>query len=360
MEKVLYFVPSLERSGPTNQLYELASNIDPERFAPTFVTLSPGNPEKEDPRFTRQGWDVHVLGMSLKQYFVSGKHRFRMVVDKIAPSIIHTSGVRCDYLVSRLPECRDMFCMTIHCSQAEDSYGCAAGAVLMAMERSAIRKCAFPIACSESLASYYRQHYGLPVKCVQNGVDVDGSPSTQMLDGPIRAAMIGSLCKRKDPLTVISAFGGIGREKIVLEVYGKGELMERCEDVASEAVALLGYKSDIPERLKRIDVLISASQSEGFPMAILEAGAAGCYLILSDIPPHREILHEQDSFGKLFPLGDSASLSTLLQELNSNSLRASRESRRSVFSKEHSSARMAVEYGAIYEKMLSKRGAVDG
>ncbi|MGI9629088.1 MAG: glycosyltransferase, partial [Longimicrobiales bacterium] len=45
---------------------------------------------------------------------------------------------------------------------------------------------------------------------------------------------------------------------------------------------------------READVYVSASHGEGMPMAPLEAMATGCPVILSDIPPHREIAEGTD------------------------------------------------------------------
>jgi glycosyltransferase involved in cell wall biosynthesis len=42
------------------------------------------------------------------------------------------------------------------------------------------------------------------------------------------------------------------------------------------------------------DAFISASHGEGLPVAVLEAMAARCPAVLSDIPPHREIADGSD------------------------------------------------------------------
>jgi glycosyltransferase involved in cell wall biosynthesis len=42
------------------------------------------------------------------------------------------------------------------------------------------------------------------------------------------------------------------------------------------------------------DVFVSTSHGEGLPVAVLEAMAAGCPVILSDIPPHRELADGAD------------------------------------------------------------------
>ena len=43
------------------------------------------------------------------------------------------------------------------------------------------------------------------------------------------------------------------------------------------------------EHMLEADVCISLSKGEGLPIAVLEAMYAGCFMILSTIPPHREV-----------------------------------------------------------------------
>ena len=42
------------------------------------------------------------------------------------------------------------------------------------------------------------------------------------------------------------------------------------------------------------DVFISLSKGEGLPIAVLEAMYCGCFLILSTIPPHKEVSPPSD------------------------------------------------------------------
>jgi len=43
------------------------------------------------------------------------------------------------------------------------------------------------------------------------------------------------------------------------------------------------------EHMLEADIFISLSKGEGMPIAVLEAMYAGCYMILSKIPPHIEV-----------------------------------------------------------------------
>ena len=56
------------------------------------------------------------------------------------------------------------------------------------------------------------------------------------------------------------------------------------------------------------DLLVSASSVEGLPIAVLEAMVSRCPVVLSDIPPHREIA-DGVGFIPLVKVADTAGLS---------------------------------------------------
>lgn len=83
-------------------------------------------------------------------------------------------------------------------------------------------------------------------------------------------------------------------------IFGEGPEREatlaRIEETGLSGRLLLGgYASNLSGWLRAADVFISASLMEGHPNVVIEAAAAGCPMVLSDIPAHRE-----------FAVGDSA------------------------------------------------------
>ena len=67
------------------------------------------------------------------------------------------------------------------------------------------------------------------------------------------------------------------------------------------------------ELLNLADAFVSSSETEGLPLAVLEAISTGKFVYLSDIPQHREILEEYPYAGKLYHLGKIEELTKLLQ-----------------------------------------------
>jgi glycosyltransferase involved in cell wall biosynthesis len=70
-----------------------------------------------------------------------------------------------------------------------------------------------------------------------------------------------------------------------------------------EQVVLTGLitRDEVYEYLLKTDLFISTSYGEGLPVIILEAMACGCPVLLSDIPPHREIAEGTDFIPLIHP-----------------------------------------------------------
>jgi glycosyltransferase involved in cell wall biosynthesis len=93
---------------------------------------------------------------------------------------------------------------------------------------------------------------------------------------------------------------------------GEGALRPRVASEAEEAglqdhVTLAGMveRESVFEHFSQADLFVSASWGEGLPVAVLEAMACRCPVLLSDIPPHREIAEGVD-FIPLIQPGDVA------------------------------------------------------
>ncbi|MEI7034921.1 glycosyltransferase [Streptomyces pratensis] len=108
-----------------------------------------------------------------------------------------------------------------------------------------------------------------------------------------------------------------------LRVYGAGEdedeLKARCTALGLDgSVEWMGCTDDVDGALADASVFVQSSRGEGFPLALLEAMAAGLPCAAFDCAPGvREIVREGED-GLLAPAGDVAALADRLLRLTGN------------------------------------------
>ncbi|MFL6245833.1 MAG: glycosyltransferase [Thermoanaerobaculia bacterium] len=87
---------------------------------------------------------------------------------------------------------------------------------------------------------------------------------------------------------VIALLCGTGpNEKEIHALVAEGPYRER--------IHLLGFCENLPSLMKRADMLVAPSWYEGHPNVSIEAAAAGCPLVVSDIPAHRGWLDDDSA-----------------------------------------------------------------
>lgn len=192
--------------------------------------------------------------------------------------------------------------------------------------------CAGEIAVSRAVARELTEGIGLPeerVHVISNGCVVTAAPLPGTVpDGgnsakpsAIRLLMVSRMDDAKDHPTAIRALATLtaaGRDAC-LSLVGDGarraelEKLARQQDVA-DRVHFLGNRTDVADLMRRHDLLLHCTFSEGFPNVIIEAMAAGLPVIASDIPPCREVL-DNGSCGILAPPRDVRSLSAAVIRL---------------------------------------------
>lgn len=91
---------------------------------------------------------------------------------------------------------------------------------------------------------------------------------------------------RAEGYDAVGVFAGECREPKYMK-----ELNQKVEQYGlKESVTFLGRRNDIPDLLKMIDMLIIPSAFEGFPLAGLEAAAAGVPVIACDAAGAEEFI----------------------------------------------------------------------
>ncbi|GAA4780325.1 glycosyltransferase [Microbacterium gilvum] len=157
-------------------------------------------------------------------------------------------------------------------------------------------------------------HAGLEV--VPNGRDLPSAPVTAGRE-PGRGVMLASLTQRKrvgHAMRAVRAAADAGAD-VSLDVWGEGEEHGALSASADERVRLRGYSPDASAELTRASFLLSTSTSEGFPLVLVEAMAAGCLPIAYDVPYGPADIIRDGENGFLVPAGDEEALASAIVRL---------------------------------------------
>ncbi|MGG1687211.1 glycosyltransferase [Pseudalkalibacillus sp. NRS-1564] len=161
------------------------------------------------------------------------------------------------------------------------------------------------------------------------------------------------MIKRKDPSTIIQAFKAANHKyKAVLVLLGDGDLMEQCKEESDDNIILKGNVNNVNDFLKASDVYVSASESEGLPNSVLEAGRCGLNLILSDIPQHKEVFENNLDYISLFNIGDIKKLSKAIEKEISECSSEINHDLANYIEKYFGNKIMSEKYQEIYDYMI--------
>jgi glycosyltransferase involved in cell wall biosynthesis len=158
------------------------------------------------------------------------------------------------------------------------------------------------VAVAEDLAQFLRDA-GFPadrIRVVPNGIPVPASPTwpgTAQERSAARRALgvpehcrllvaVGNLYPVKDHATLLRAAAGL--DGVHVAIAGRGEEEKRLRSLAEQLglddrLHLLGLRDDVDRVLAAADLFVHPSRSEGLPLAILEAMAAGVPIVATRV-----------------------------------------------------------------------------
>jgi glycosyltransferase involved in cell wall biosynthesis len=154
---------------------------------------------------------------------------------------------------------------------------------------------------------------------IPNAVDVAATPRAALGGDPPTVIAVGRLAAPKDPVTLVRALARVTAPHRAL-IVGDGPLRAAVEAELLErpaAVELAGERRDVPALLAAADVFVLASRSEGAPISILEAMAAGLPVIASDVGGVGELVVDGVT-GFTVPPGDPGALAAALERVLSD------------------------------------------
>ena len=142
-----------------------------------------------------------------------------------------------------------------------------------------------------------------------------GIPSPRHEPGPVvTLGYVGRLSWEKGPDVLMDAIsaGGESLAGTQLLVAGSGPLEEdlrsRADRVASTPTSFLGWVADPWSVMQQVDVLVLPSRSEGVPLVLVEALAAGCLVVAAEAGSGVRDVLADGRLGAIVPVGDHLAL----------------------------------------------------
>lgn len=256
------------------------------------------------------------------------------------PDIVHTHSSKTGILGRLAAHAAGvpMIVHTVHGYAFPGESRAAIKAIFKFLEQRAGRVTSRMIVLNETDGAIARDLLGVPqarISLLPNGVDVQTYAPAQPeerqnlrqrhfgVSSPdhVVVGMVGRLWLQKNPQCFVRAALRVtaARPGVSFFMIGDGEFRAEL-DAAIQAsphadrIRILGWRSDVPDLLKALDVMVLPSRWEGLPLAILEAMSSAVPVVASDIPGNHHLVDDgRDGF--LFPLDDDAALADALIRL---------------------------------------------
>jgi glycosyltransferase involved in cell wall biosynthesis len=227
------------------------------------------------------------------------------------------------------------------------------------------------VCVSRSVADFSIRDSGLSpskVVVIPNGVDVERFASAEpadlsVFDVPPDARIIlsvGRLDEQKNPLGLLSSFAAIAEAQPLAHLlfvgHGPDEAALRAaiaESKLESRVHLAGWQADIPGIMRACDLFVLASNWEGMPNVLLEAGAAGISVVSTCVEGAEEIITSGES-GVLVGISRQQELADAIGDCLSNPTAAKDRADRlqSMVSERFTWDSVVASYSEVYESLL--------
>ncbi len=302
MIRVLYVINNLGVGGAEHVLLDLSRSIDRDAFRP--LVLSIGEDLTLAPHFREAGVPVESLGISFKP----DPRSLSLLAAKVRafrPHILHgflwRSNILCR-LVGR--QCGVAGVVTSEHSMHVD------GVLRNAINRWTAHLSSRIICVSQAVCEHMVREVRVPAQLLQvvyNGVDLqrfapvgDRTGLRRALGLPPDGCIVGAVArhteeKRLDRFIEAARLVAQERPDTVFLTAGAGPTLRHVRALA-EGYGLnfhfLGQRDDVPRVLAALDVFVITSETEGLPVAAVEAMAVGIPVVSTMVGGVGEIVRD--------------------------------------------------------------------
>lgn len=302
------------------------------------------------------GVESHYLGNDA-QSAVSGAFGIARLVRSWRPDIVHTHGYKATILGGTVGGLARVARLATYHAEAAHAVGLQ---LQVGLETPVLRSLQAIAAVSEPIEQELIAR-GVPpsrVRVIHNGV-VPVQVERDSENSHPTIAVVGRLVREKNVQMVLEAATSLRTRWPTLKVIVAGEGPYRTElermvgdRALGEHVSFLGFTPDIATVLAQADVFAMPSQTEGMPLALLEAMSARVPVVASAVGSIPMVArHDQEAL--LVERGDQVALTEALAAVFSDSEAAQRrvEAASSRFQDAFTADGMARSYRELYDQV---------
>jgi glycosyltransferase involved in cell wall biosynthesis len=182
------------------------------------------------------------------------------------------------------------------------------------LNRIAARFTDFTVAVSQKNAEIAVAHEGAKpsrLQVIPNGIRTDRFDASRHSSRRC-IGTVGRLVREKNYPLLLRAVAGMADTD--LSLVGDGPLRDQLEHQAGPRVQFLGQRTDVAQLLAGFDVFVLSSNTEGMSIALLEAMAAGCPIVVTAVGGNTELI-QHEATGLVVPPDDEAALRAAIERL---------------------------------------------
>lgn len=374
MTDVLQILPNLETGGAEKMAAHLAVALMKMGSDVGVVSFFEPHGSQIQRALETNGIPIWPLGKKLG-FDSAAIGKLRSVIRKLQPRVIHTHLASLRYAVPAMAGLRNppRIVHTVHRVAERDTE-----AWFRWPQRWCMRRCSEVVAVSEEVAnSCTRRYHRLRPSIIPNGIPLVNRDLFSLARFEARRLLgidddcfvfccVARLRAVKNHHALIRAFTGITTQaRAHLLIAGDGELRNELETLAhtlgvTTRVHFLGERDDVAQILAASDTFVLSSFSEGIPLAVLEAMAAGLPVIATSVGGLPEVIRDGVE-GFLVPPADVEALQSAMSQMvrDCDARSAMSRAATSTISQRFDARVMVASYLSIY-KRLGARIAMEG
>jgi glycosyltransferase involved in cell wall biosynthesis len=320
--------------GAEEQIIALTYALQSRGWKPMIVSLVPPSPMPAD--FAAHGIPLLHLGMSRGIPDPRSIYRLARIIGQFRPNVVHSHMPHAN-LLARLVRLIQPFPVQIGTLHAMNMAGVDRDHAVIYETAHCLTEpltdCTTAI-CHAAAEHYVRVHAvrASKLKVIPNGINsaaYENNPAYRQrlrnelgLEDRFVWVAVGRLETVKAYPTLLRAFASLLDRSTTLLICGEGSLAAELRALATqlhiaERVKFLGLRRDIPEILSAADGFVLSSDSEGLPLVLLQAAAAGLPIVTTDVGGNSEAVVDGVN-GFLSRAGDSESFAQAMKRVQNS------------------------------------------